>query len=192
MNQKLDRKVFKVVLLDPPWINKHVKRQKTYQSMSNHDIIDSLPNVNDFINEESLVMFWCTPSEKMQKAIDDWLKIWNLVKKATWYWLKVTTFGEPVTKWEHPHKKPYEIIVLAGKQENSVKLENEYIVTSVPSAIHSHKPPLWPLLRDMKILDDNDECLEIFGRYLLPKTVTIGNQCLLFQDTNVFFPKYTF
>ena len=49
------------------------------------------------------------------------------------------------------------------------------------------KPPLWPLLRDFGLLQTDDQCLEIFGRYLLPNTVTVGNQCLLFQDKDVFF-----
>ena len=41
--------------------------------------------------------------------------------------------------------------------------------------------------RDLGILKIDDQCLEIFGRYLLPNTVTVGNQCLIFQDKDVFF-----
>jgi hypothetical protein len=73
------------------------------------------------------------------------------------------------------------------RRENNVKLENDYVLVSTPSGIHSHKPPLWPLLRDFGLLQTDDQCLEIFGRYLLPNTVTVGNQCLLFQDKDVFF-----
>ena len=73
------------------------------------------------------------------------------------------------------------------RQENEVRLENDYVLVSTPSGIHSHKPPLWPVLRDLGILKIDDQCLEIFGRYLLPNTVTVGNQCLIFQDKDVFF-----
>ena len=73
------------------------------------------------------------------------------------------------------------------RRENKVKLENDYVLVSTPSGIHSHKPPLWPLLRNFGLLQTDDQCLEIFGRYLLPNTVTVGNQCLLFQDKDVFF-----
>ena len=129
-------------------------------------------------------------------SIQSWLKSWNLVILAKWYWLKVTRSGEPITSFQHPHKKPFEILIIAGRQsspisrknsENPVTFENEHIIVSVPSGINSHKPPLLPILRQIGIISENDQCLELFGRYLLPNCVTIGNQCLLFQDIGLFY-----
>ena len=134
---------------------------------------------------------------------------------AKWYWLKVTRSGEPITSFQHPHKKPYEILIIAGQQkspimkntgpevqqltscqtgsataddeDDSVKFENEHIIVSVPSGINSHKPPLLQIFRQIGMISENDKCLELFGRYLLPNFVTIGNQCLLFQDIDLFY-----
>ena len=73
------------------------------------------------------------------------------------------------------------------EDESAVKIENEHVIISVPSGINSHKPPLLPILRQIGIISENDQCLELFGRYLLPNCVTIGNQCLLFQDIGLFY-----
>ena len=106
--------------MDPPWLNKHVKRRKNkadgYQMLSNEDIFNKLPNISDIIDEDSLVIIWCTNSVKHLASIEKWLSQWNLTKKATWFWLKVTTSGEPVISWNHAHKKPYEPIIIASRQ----------------------------------------------------------------------------
>ena len=77
--------------------------------------------------------------------------------------------------------------VIASKADNKIQVENDYVLISTPSGIHSHKPPLWPLLRDLNLVQADDQCLEFFGRYLLPNTVTVGNQSLLLQDKIAFF-----
>ena len=105
--------------MDPPWFNKHIKRHKNksdgYQMLSNDDIFDKLSNVSEIIDDNSLVIIWCTNSTKNLASIEKWLEKWNLVKKSTWYWLKVTISGEPVTNWNHAHKHPYEPIIIAAR-----------------------------------------------------------------------------
>ena len=123
-------------------------------------------------------------------SILSWVKSWNLVILAKWYWLKVTRSGEPITSFQHSHKKPFEILIIAGRQASPIPrkiFENEHIIVSVPSGINSHKPPLLPIFRQIGMISKNDKCLELFGRYLLPNCVTIGNQCLLFQDIGLFY-----
>lgn len=192
MNQLLDAKKanFKAILLDPPWMNKHVKRRKKsadgYAMLDTDDLFEQLPQLGQLLCHDGLLLIWCTNSQTHLEAIEKWLNGWNLVIKGKWHWLKITKSGQPVTSWSHAHKKPYEIIILAGRQ-HEIQVENDYVLISVPSGIHSHKPPLWPLLREKNILQTDDQCLEIFGRYLMPDTMTIGNQCLLFQDEAVFY-----
>ena len=108
------------VLMDPPWLNKYVKRRKNktdgYQMLDNQDIFDKLPIISDILDTDGLLIIWCTNSVKHNDSIEKWLDKWNLIRKATWYWLKVTTYGEPVTRWNHPHKRPYEPIIIATRQ----------------------------------------------------------------------------
>ena len=185
IKSKLEQRKFKVIIMDPPWENKHVKRRKNkidgYQMLSNEDLALQLP-IPDLLEKEGIIAIWCTNSQRHLDAIDSWLENWNLVQKAKWYWLKITKFGEPITDWTHPHKKPYEQIIIATAQKD-LQIENDYVFASVPSIIHSHKPPIFPLLQKRGIFQGQEKLLEIFGRYLLPNCTTYGNQCLLLQDT---------
>ena len=65
-----------------------------------------------------------------------------------------------------------------------MNLPDDLVIISVPSAFHSHKPPLDNLLQ-MYVGDDEDwerkRKLEIFGRNLLPGWTTVGNQPCLFN-----------
>ncbi|CAB4064838.1 unnamed protein product [Lepeophtheirus salmonis] len=47
---------FDVVLLDPPWENKHIKRSKSYISMSNKDIFDSI-DINKLLSPMGFVSY---------------------------------------------------------------------------------------------------------------------------------------
>ena len=188
IESNLDQRKFKMILMDPPWENKHVKRHKNkiggYHMLSNDDLIDKLP-IPDLLEDGGIVAIWCTNSQRHLEAIECWLQKWNLVKKATWYWLKITKYGQPITDWTHPHKKPYEQIIIATARDKDLEIENDYVFVSIPSLVHSHKPPIFPLLQKQGFIfpEQKDKCLEIFGRYLLPNCTTYGNQCLLFQDT---------
>lgn len=60
--------------------------------------------------------------------------------------LKVTKKGVPVCDFsDPPNKQPYERIIFAsclGRNKYLKMPEDKKIIISVPSAIHSHKPPL--------------------------------------------------
>ena len=60
------------------------------------------------------------------------------------------------------------------------------VIISVPSTIHSHKPPLIEVLIELNMIDANSECLEIFGRYLTPGWTTFGNEALKLQNIHYF------
>ena len=60
------------------------------------------------------------------------------------------------------------------------------VIVSVPSAIHSHKPPLVKVFEELKIIDEHSTCLEIFGRYLTPHWTTFGNEAIKLQNIKYF------
>ena len=60
------------------------------------------------------------------------------------------------------------------------------VIISVPSAIHSHKPPLIEVFKELNMIDENSECLEIFGRNLTPGWTTFGNEALKLQNIRYF------
>uniref|UniRef100_A0A4W5P0B6 Methyltransferase 4, N6-adenosine n=1 Tax=Hucho hucho TaxID=62062 RepID=A0A4W5P0B6_9TELE len=66
---------------------------------------------------------------------------------------QVTRSGEYVFPLDSPHKKPYEVLVLGryrgcGHHSHSslrmteLPMEEQRVIVSVPSALHSHKPSL--------------------------------------------------
>jgi hypothetical protein len=89
-------KTFDLIIMDPPWENKHVKRHKwnpdSYKMMTNHDICNliNIPELIDLKNGHLVI--WCTNSPRHIDAIGQWLNKWHFVKKATWHWLKVIYF----------------------------------------------------------------------------------------------------
>ena len=108
--RQLGYKKFDLILMDPPWENKHVKRalkrreieekEQTsdsqrrihndgYEMLDNHTIGRSIP-MNNLLSENGLVVIYCTNSKRHQTAIQEWLTNWNLVQVAKWYWLKVS------------------------------------------------------------------------------------------------------
>ena len=118
---------------------------------------------------------------------------WNYTFYTTF---QITKSGEPVTKLDTSSpKQPFELIFFAATESCSAnwlrvlktdEQKQQRVIVSVPSAVHSHKPPLDKLLTEMGVLNENSKCLEIFGRYLIPNWTTFGNQCLKFQDLNYF------
>ena len=116
------------------------------------------------------------------------MKRWKVSFRATWYWVKLTKHGELVTEFSHA-KQPYEVIFLGQKIqpecEKLMDFTDQLVIFSVPSGIHSHKPPLDKVLQTVleKQLDrswDSMSKLELFGRSLLPGWFTVGRQpCLL-------------
>ena len=87
-------------------------------------------------------------------------------------------------------------MVIIGQKlspENSVMIDAKdgLVIFSVPSGIHSQKPPMTDLRnavvgRQMYRSWERLDKLEIFGRYLLPGWVTVGNQpCLLNSLINI-------
>ncbi|VDM06839.1 unnamed protein product [Wuchereria bancrofti] len=57
---------------------------------------------------------------------------------------------------------------------------------NTPSAIHSRKPPLLPVLQALGILEETAEQLELYGRYLLPRTTTVGFEAAKLQNERYF------
>ena len=109
-HRQLGYKKFDLILMDPPWENKHVKRalkrrkneekvqtsdtqqrirNDGYEMLDNHTIGRSIP-MNNILSENGLAVIYCTNSKRHQTAIQEWLKNWNLAQITKWYWLKAS------------------------------------------------------------------------------------------------------
>lgn len=199
-------KKYDLIVIDPPWENKSVKRSKQYQSLSLGQI-KSIP-VPELAVEGALVVIWVTNKKKIVEFVKEQLMVaWKLKQIGEWHWVKVTNKGEYVFDLNSTHKKPYEPIII-GRYSESYKQENSAVdatceirstdsqseeesvfpfhkvICSTPSVLHSRKPPLNHVLK--QYLPSNPSCLELFARSLIPGWTSWGNEVLKFQNMAYF------
>nr|SVE89732.1 EOG090X01QX [Daphnia sinensis]SVE90361.1 EOG090X01QX [Daphnia sinensis] len=94
--EKISGCTFSLIVMDPPWTNRFVKRKRNagsvncYRSMDN-DILATLPIAN-LCTEGALVAIWCTNSKThLEYLTGTLLPLWKLTYIATWFWIKVIT-----------------------------------------------------------------------------------------------------
>merc|ERR1719319_85975 len=104
-----------LVVMDPPWENRHVKRVRAcsgYSTLPDSRLAD-LP-LAGLVRPGGLLLAWCTNSPSHRLALRECFRRWGLGLEATCYWLKVTRYGELVTPYSGG-KQPYEV-VLVGRR----------------------------------------------------------------------------
>ncbi|XP_054034823.1 N(6)-adenine-specific methyltransferase METTL4 [Dryobates pubescens] len=186
---------FEVIVLDPPWENKSLKRSKSYSPLAPWQI-KQLP-VPALAAPSCLVLTWVTNRQRHLRFVREQLyPHWALQPLAEWYWVKITRAGEFVLPLDSLHKKPYEVLVLgragAAPQEASREAEAvpeipaQKLIVSVPCSLHSHKPPLAGVLAEF--VKPDVQCLELFARSLQPGWTSWGNEVLKFQHMDYFTP----
>ncbi|XP_072385204.1 N(6)-adenine-specific methyltransferase METTL4 isoform X1 [Diabrotica undecimpunctata] len=192
MEKHLSSRQFDLILLDPPWWNKYIRRKRKkssdgYSMMYNEDL-KNLP-IGDLLSDEGLVAVWCTNSKQnLDALLNEVFPKWNVQFTAKWFWLKVTTRGEPICPFfDPPGKQPYEKLVFGHRNRTTLLPEDGKLLLSVPSALHSHKPPLVDVLKEY--LPENPRCLEVFARYLLPNWTSYGNEVIKLQHESLFVLK---
>ncbi|XP_030254399.1 methyltransferase-like protein 4 isoform X2 [Sparus aurata] len=141
---------FDLIVMDPPWENKSVKRSRRYSSLPSTQL-KRLP-VPLLASPNCLVVTWVTNRPSHLRFVRDELyPHWGVEVVAEWFWVKVTSSGQFVFPLDSDHKKPYEVLVLgryrSSAAENStstseVPVEDQRLIVSVPSALHSQKPSL--------------------------------------------------
>ena len=182
---------YSCVVLDPPWENKSVKRSKRYDTLS-FDEIASLP-MQELCKDGCMIIIWVTNKQKIMKWVKETLfKKWGVTFITEWHWVKLTTAGEPVFPWDSLHKKPYETMLLGCYKNNAYLTKCEVVqnlvLCSVPSSIHSHKPPLCEIIKSrvQPLFKESFKCLEMFARNLNSDWTSWGNEVLMMQNIMYF------
>ncbi|KAM4028180.1 N(6)-adenine-specific methyltransferase METTL4 isoform 2-T3 [Anomaloglossus baeobatrachus] len=153
MEPLLHYKKYSIIVIDPPWENKSVKRSKRYNYLSPLEI-KQLP-IPALAAPDCLVITWVTNRQKHLRFVKEELyPHWSVRTLAEWHWVKITNSGEFVFPIDSLHKKPYEILILGRRLTSDISTERELetqvlppipqnkIIVSVPCSLHSHKPPL--------------------------------------------------
>ncbi|XP_039610778.1 N(6)-adenine-specific methyltransferase METTL4 isoform X1 [Polypterus senegalus] len=185
---------FDVIIIDPPWENKSVKRSNRYQFLPAHQL-KQIP-VPSLAAPECLIVTWVTNRQKHLRFVKEELyPFWSIEAVTDWWWVKITKAGEFVFPLESSHKKPYENLVLGRYRKNKeyftsetettiYPIPDQKIICSIPSTLHSHKPSLSEVLKEY--ISPDARCLELFARNLQPGWTSWGNEVLKFQHISYF------
>ncbi|XP_003747331.2 methyltransferase-like protein 4 [Galendromus occidentalis] len=181
---------YDIIVMDPPWMNKSVKRQRRYMTESAEDILSRVP-IPNLLHDDGLLVVWYTHNERHYRQLKDHLAHWNLRILANWTWLKVTTSGKEICPFGRNFKKPYEHLLLAARPDATFSAKSiesdQLILVSVPSAVHSHKPNLDEVLDIIFGANWNKpRRLELFARALKSNWVCAGNEVIKLQSRNLF------
>jgi len=102
--------------------------------------------------------------------------------------LQVTKSGDPIVPFNSGNlKQPYETIIIGRRKPETPSevhedLKCSKVIISIPSSIHSHKPPLVEIFNQYLNSASSKKC-EIFARYLIPGFTSIGNEVIKLQHT---------
>ncbi|XP_074595228.1 methyltransferase like 4 [Brevipalpus obovatus] len=209
-----------LIIIDPPWdCNKSVKRKKNYSTQSYVEIIEVCQTLAKLMSQieateydhnnrkiRFFVHIWCTEKTK-SFVLDKMLPCLGVKYLSSLLWHKVTRYGESVKL-----RGSKEYLIVASSQEDKSDMQLTRLIVSIPSSIHSHKPPLisnligtgdtsstseiissssssfWNTCSPLTH-DEYPECLrgiEIYSRYLRSGFISIGLECIRLQCKDLF------
>ncbi|KAK5801152.1 hypothetical protein VI817_003364 [Penicillium citrinum] len=123
---------FNLILFDPPWPNKSVRRSKHYQTHPYAEMefltqqltrilqIHAQPptpdaNSNNPPKKPTIAAIWITNAEKARRAAYNTLNKSGFRVIEEWIWVKVTNKGIPITPINGLWRKPYEILIIGQR-----------------------------------------------------------------------------
>lgn len=181
---------FDLILLDPPWPNRSVKRKNNYStSTSIQALLTTIP-IPYLVAPGGIVGLWITNRPAFHALILDPGGIfdqWGIELIEEWVWVKITNDGDPISELDGFWRKPYEILLVGRKREAGETREQGTNITrrvmfAVPD-IHSRKPNLKGFFEETRLLQDSAkyEALEVFARNLTSGWWGLGDEVVRFQ-----------
>lgn len=181
--------IFELIVLDPPWPNRSVRRKKNSYKIANNsdeirETLSSIP-VSTHLAPDGILAVWITNKASVLALVtgpDGLLDEWGLELVDEWVWLKVTTAGEPIIDLESSWRRPFERLLIARRRGSKITLSSRgKVLVSVPD-LHSRKPSLRGLFDDVFAPDYKG--LEVFARNLTAGWWSWGDEALKFQEAD--------
>ncbi|KAJ5214866.1 hypothetical protein N7468_010545 [Penicillium chermesinum] len=139
---------FNLILMDPPWPNRSVRRSQAYQVAAYTDIEALKQRLKDILqahacqaparqsmpvhgpqpivsipsnqpSQESFAAIWITGSHKTRAVAYETLRSSGFKLHEEWIWVKITAHGKPVGPVDGLWRKPYEILVIGKKDQEA-------------------------------------------------------------------------
>lgn len=174
---------FDMILMDPPWANRSVRRTRAY--LTDRQDSDPFESAVDFVRvhlqRHGRVAIWITNKEAVRQRVLTALRRLQLHLLEQWIWVKTTTSGQPAVPLDAVWRKPYEVLLVFARHSRQLSVSSRYIF-GVPD-IHSRKPNLKVLF---EMIFQCETVLELFARNLTAGWCSVGNEVLKFQDARLF------
>uniref|UniRef100_A0A5S6QQ71 Methyltransferase-like protein 4 n=1 Tax=Trichuris muris TaxID=70415 RepID=A0A5S6QQ71_TRIMR len=178
-------KKYDLIVIDPPWDNRSVRRKRSYSTSKESDLQDL--NLDMLLDSNGLLVIWITNNQRIMNYVSEYLlPFWRMQVIGIWHWLKVTQRGKPVHPYNIHYKLPFENLFVACSQNSQIacRVPKKRVIVSIPCSISSRKPPLNDVLS--AYLRPSYLTLELFARGLLPRTTSVGRQAIAFQAASLF------
>ena len=172
---------FDIILMDPPWSNRSVRRTQHYstdESQPQSVFLSTLPILRDHLTARGIIAIWITNRQAVEDLVLSTMDTLGLHLQQEWVWAKITSQGEPVTDLDGVWRKPYEKVLLFGHVEQA---PSRRIILAVPD-LHSRKPSLKCMFDEL--LPEGYQALELFARSLTARWWSWGDQVLHFQNAS--------
>lgn len=154
---------FNLLLFDPPWPNRSVRRSKHYQindysemeiltqrlrdilrthayhtgqSPIENFAIRTSQHDGDAQSRMSLAAIWITNAEKARRAAYDALTGTGFRVAEEWVWVKTTVDGQPISAVDGLWRKPYEILVIGRADYGGGTVDLSFAATTESSSSH--------------------------------------------------------
>lgn len=183
---------FDLVLLDPPWDNRSVRRSRQYKTTCQGS--DPMLALKDMLGEHiaprALIACWITNKMSVREQAIEMFRTWGVELAEEWTWLKTTIDGQPVSDIKGLWRKPYEVLLLGRKSDlpprnfqkscfTQCQIQQKIIV-AMPD-FHSRKPCLKELFDTMVSDSRSYRGLEIFARNLTSGWCSWGNESIKYN-----------
>lgn len=203
---------FNLIVMDPPWSNKSVRRSGYYETRTYLDsellmayicavltVHSYSPLQNGDLTPEnksnlSIAAIWITNSARAREAAYGGLAGAGFSVCEEWVWVKTAVDGQPVTPIEGVWRKPYEILVIGERKPGSItRAPGDGILRRVIAAVpdvHSRKPNLKEAFEKTFFTPEPNtapvhySALEVFARNLTAGWWACGNEVLKFNSEN--------
>lgn len=203
---------FNLIVMDPPWSNKSVRRSGYYETRTYLDsellmayicavltVHSHSPLRNEDLTPEnkcnlSIAAIWITNSARAREAAYGGLAGAGFSVCEEWIWVKTAVDGQTVTPIEGVWRKPYEILVIGKRRPGSIAGAGgdgilRRVIAAVPD-VHSRKPNLKEAFERTLLTPLSDtapvhySALEVFARNLTAGWWACGNEVLKFNSEN--------